>query len=89
MNFNLIVLGVVVVLMVILVAVGARKKKWYTVYMENLDVFHVYRKMFDWWTIDGSGMLGFHDENDKIVKVSKQYIVKVKEGILPIPTLKQ
>jgi len=89
MNLNLIVLGVILVLIVILTLVGSRQKKWYTVFMANNDVFHVYRKTFDWWLIDISGMIGFHDENDKVVKVSKHYIIKIKEGILPIPTPKE
>jgi len=89
MQFNLIVFVVFVVVVGILVVVGAKKKKWYTVFLANNDVIHVYRKMFDWWLIDISGMLGFHDKDGKIVKISKHWIIKVAEGLFPIPTSKE
>lgn len=88
MDYNLIFFAVLVVTAIVVIVVNAKKKRWYTVYMENNDVFCAYRKLFDWWMIDMSGMLGFHDEDGKIIKVSKHKIIKVVEGIQPPTTVK-
>lgn len=73
------VLLIVIVVAIIGILVGGRKRRWYKVYFDNLDVVTAYRKMGDWWWRDTSGMMAFRTGEGKRIKFGVRHIVKVEE----------
>ena len=69
----------VVVIGILVVVIGGRKKRWYTIYLANNDIAHGFRTMFDWWWNDSTGIMGFRLPDGRKLKVSKHWILKVEE----------
>jgi len=56
------------------------KKKWYDIYLANNDVIRAYRTMVDRiWRSDKTGIMVFHTEDDKTIRVSTHWIIKIVE----------
>ena len=55
-------------------------KKWYTVYLANPEMseMKVYRTWIDrFWRSDESGIMIFHLENGREVRIGKRWIIKI------------
>lgn len=77
-----IALGVFFVSVIALSVVARKSKTWYRVFMANpeMSVEHVYRTFWDkLWVGDWSGVMLFHTENDKIIRIGKHWIIKIEE----------
>ena len=53
--------------------------KKFTVYLANNEVMKVHRNWYDWWFVESTNIMVFRDENNKRVRVSKHWIIKVVE----------
>lgn len=77
-----VVLAVVVFVAVMAVILGWRKGKWYKVYLANPEMseLHVYRSGWDrFWRSDEAGIMMFHTEDGKSVRIGKHWIIKIVE----------
>lgn len=72
---------IVVVVAIVGLTIGNRKKQWYKLYLANNDVLQVYRKMSDWWWRDTQGIMGFRLADGRRIRVSKHWILKIEEEI--------
>jgi hypothetical protein len=72
-----ILVGVIVVAIIGFI-INGHKKTWFKIYLANNDVLLVYRKMSDWWSKDGSGIMGFSLPDGRSIKVSKHWIIKIE-----------
>ncbi len=64
----------------LVVAITSRKRVWYIVYLANNDTVHAYRSGWDkFWRGDEAGIMVFHTEDGKSLRISKHWIIKIVE----------
>ena len=74
-------LGVFLVGLILMVIVSRVKKTWDTVYLANDDVVTAYRTGWDrLWRSDEAGIMVFHTEDGKDLRISKHWILKIVEN---------
>lgn len=75
-----ILLGMIIVAMIAMVAVGGFRKKWYKVFLANNDVIEVYKTWSDrFWQSDRATMGLFRLASGKQVRISVHWILKIEE----------
>ncbi len=80
MNIGLWVALVVFLCGLVVVAINSRKRVWYRVYLANNDEIRAYRSGWDkFWHGDEAGIMVFHTEDGKSIRVSKHWIIKIVE----------
>ncbi len=75
-------LGVLLVSLAVAMALSRRTKTWYRVFLANpeMSVIHVYRTGWDKiWRSDEAGIMVFHTEGGKEIRVGKHWILKLEE----------
>jgi hypothetical protein len=73
-------LGVLIVSFILLSVISRRKKTWYIVYLANDDTLKAYRTGWDrLWRSDEAGIMVFHTEGGKDIRISKHWIIKIEE----------
>jgi len=77
-----ILLGLAAIVLGIFVALGNRKPRWYRVYLANPEMseLHVCRTGWDrMWGSEEAGLMIFHDDKGKSIRVGKHWIIKLVE----------
>ncbi len=77
-----IAMGVLSISLVLVALISGFRKKWYRVYMANPETNeeHVCRSGWDtFWRSDEAGMMVFHRDDGKTVRIGKSWIQKIEE----------